>query len=303
MVRFSIIIRTFNEKRYLPALLASLSRDLLASSIEIIVVDSGSTDGTLDIARSHGVRLLTINRNEFSFGRSLNTGCQAARGEVLVFISGHCVPTSEEWLLRLTTPLLDGKAQYSYGRQIGGCETRFSEQRIFRKYFPPSLEEAQGGCFCNNANAALLAAAWKRYRFCEDLPGLEDMELAKRILKGGGTLCYMPEAIVHHCHHETWRLIKRRYEREALALRHILPEIQLDWIDALRFFIAGVTGDAGEALKQHQLSRFAREILAFRFAQYYGTWRGCRSHARWSRALKERYFYPNSSNTNGSISS
>lgn len=292
MVKLSVIIRTLNESRYLPTLLRTLSADQMAAETEVIVVDSGSTDGTVQIAIEHGARVVNINREEFSFGRSLNTGCAAAQGRILVFVSGHCVPTSPEWLTHLTDPLLNDNAHYVYGRQIGGPQTRFSEHRIFHKYFPPSLEETQGGCFCNNANASMLASSWKQHRFHEDLTGLEDMELAKRILAGGGAIRYAPDAVVYHYHHETWRGIKRRYEREALALRHIHPEIHVNLIDAIRFFIAGVAGDSSVALSERRLGRVVREIAMFRLAQYYGTWRGCRSHAKWSRGLRDHYFYP-----------
>ena len=296
IAKVTIIIRTRNESRYLPILLDSLARDRIADSTEVVLVDSGSTDATLDIAQSRGARIVKINRDEFSFGRSLNIGCESATGEILVFISGHCIPTSEEWLSLLIEPLLNGAAQYSYGRQIGGPETRFSEHRIFRKYFPPSLEEEQGGCFCNNANAALLSSCWKHNRFNEELTGLEDMELAKRILADGGSVRYIPEAVVFHHHKERWRGIRHRYEREAMGLRHILPGIHVNLFDSMRYFIAGVIGDAGEALVQQRLSHHAWEIVAFRFAQYYGIWRGGQSHEKWSRALRERYFYPNMNN-------
>jgi len=270
----------------------------MAVQSEVIIVDSGSTDVTPQIAKKHGAKVLTIKRDEFSFGRSLNIGCAEARGEILVFISGHCVPASAEWLSLLTAPLLKGTAAYSYGRQIGGPKTRFSEHLVFHKYFPPSREEAQDGCFCSNANAALLQSCWKDNGFREDLTGLEDMELAKRILTGGGAVHYLPEAVVYHYHHETSQQIKRRYEREALALRHIIPEIHVSLMDSIGFFIAGVFGDARTALSQRRLLHVASEIVTFRFLQYYGAWRGYQSHMRWSRTLRERYFYPSTTRSN-----
>jgi glycosyltransferase involved in cell wall biosynthesis len=292
MATVSVIIRTLNESRYLPKLLESLERDKMFSEIETIVVDSGSTDGTPQIARKHGARVLFLERNEFSFGRSLNIGCAAAKGEIFAFVSGHCIPTTDQWLSLLVSPLVSRIASYAYGRQVGAPETLFSEHQIFRKYFPPTVDEAPGGCFCNNANAALLASDWSRHRFREDLTGLEDMELAKRIVAEGGSIKYVPEAVVYHCHHETWRAIKLRYEREALGLRYILPEIHVNAMVATRFFIAAIAGDLGQAFRQRCLLKNFAHIAAFRFCQYYGTWIGCRSHAQISRALRERYFYP-----------
>src|SRR3546814_6357668 len=88
-----------------------------------------------------------ITREEFSFGRSLNLGCEAAQGEVLILISGHCVPRDRHWLRALCQPIIDGLVDYSYGKQIGGPESRYSECRIFAKYFPDQSSLPQEGFF------------------------------------------------------------------------------------------------------------------------------------------------------------
>src|SRR3546814_8390782 len=84
-----------------------------------------------------------ITREEFSFGRSLNLGCEAAQGEVLILISGHCVPRDRHWLRALCQPIIDGLVDYSYGKQIGGPESRYSECRIFTKRSEEHTSELQ----------------------------------------------------------------------------------------------------------------------------------------------------------------
>src|SRR3546814_490229 len=98
--------------------------------------DVCSSDLTLAIAEKHGCVITHITREEFSFGRSLNLGCEAAQGEVLILISGHCVPRDRHWLRALCQPIIDGLVDYSDGKQIGGPESRYSECRIFAKYSP-----------------------------------------------------------------------------------------------------------------------------------------------------------------------
>ena len=101
-MKFSVIVRTYNESRYLPQLLGSLrSQAIQPQQMETIIVDSGSNDGTVEIATAAGCKLVHIDKREFSFGRSLNMGCNSAKGDILVFISGHCVPTTSEWLHNL----------------------------------------------------------------------------------------------------------------------------------------------------------------------------------------------------------
>jgi rhamnosyltransferase len=293
MIRYSIVIRTLNEARYLSQLLSGIrEQNLPADQVEVLVVDSGSTDGTLEIAEDAGCRILHLTREEFSFGRSLNIGCEAATGDFLIFISGHCVPVSGSWLPSLVLPFQDQSVAISYGRQEGGPETKFSEHSLFRKYFPPCSGHGQSPFFCNNANLAVRRELWAEHRFDESLTGLEDMYLAKQLWLKKWQIVYVPEASVYHYHHERWAQIKRRYEREAIALKEILPEVHIHWYDALRYFAAGVLGDWAAALQQKRLLKTCGETIAFRFCQFYGAWRGNHSHRYLSRQEKERYFYP-----------
>jgi rhamnosyltransferase len=244
IVQASIVIRTLNEARHLNDLLQAVAtQQTNGLNHEIILVDSGSTDGTLEIAERHGCRIRHITREEFSFGRSLNIGCQAAAGDILVITSGHCVPTDDHWLQRLCQPIVDGQAEYTYGRQVGGPESHFSECRIFAKYYPERSCIPQEGFFCNNANSALLRSAWAQHRFDEDLTGLEDMELAQRMVRNGERVAYVAEAAVFHYHNESWPHVRRRFEREAIALQKIMPQVHVGIIDTLRYVATSIWKD------------------------------------------------------------
>ena len=171
--KISIIIRTLNEERYLGELLESIARQELSENyqIETIIVDSGSTDRTLEIAKTFDCYITHIAKADFSFGRSLNLGCDSASGDFFVFISGHCIPTDELWLKKLISPL-ENECVYTYGRQVGRDTTKFSEQQLFNKYFPDASQIPQEGFFINNANAAIRASIWKDNRFDESLTGV-----------------------------------------------------------------------------------------------------------------------------------
>ena len=292
-MHISVVIRTLNEARHLPALLASLQQQQLGeNSSEVVLVDSGSTDGTLQIAQDHGCRIVHIGKEEFSFGRSLNLGCQAARGEALVFVSGHCIPCALDWLARLVAPLGKGSVVYSYGGQQGGDTTHFSEHQIFAKYFPQRSQVPQDGFYCNNANAALLRSEWERTRFDEDLTGLEDMYLAKELVQRGGRVAYVAEARVFHLHDEGWRQVKRRFEREAIALQRIMPEVHLSLLDVVRYATSAILLDLGAALNERRLGRHFTQIVAYRACQFWGAYKGNHVHRRLSRVAKERYYFP-----------
>ena len=290
----SVVIRTLNEEAYLRELLVSISGQVRDNfDVELVVIDSGSSDRTLEIAKSYDARITHITKDEFTFGRSLNLGSEFAQGEILVYISGHCVPTRNTWLLNLIRPLREGMAGYSYGRQVGRDTTKYSERKIFSKYFPSESKLPQRGFFCNNANSAILRRVWANYKFDEEITGLEDMELAKRYCEQGGKIAYLADAEVYHIHDESWGQTRRRYEREAIALQKIMPEVQITVIDMIRYIGVSVVLDLQSALRDKSFMKEALSIVKFRVAQYVGTYSGNHDHRELSKKRKENYFYPN----------
>jgi len=292
-MRASIVIRTLNEAKYLDELLSMISAQQTQDlDIETVLIDSGSTDGTIEIAETHGCRITSIDKKDFSFGRSLNRGCAFSTGDILVFISGHCVPVDEHWLQRLCQPLIDGVAHYSYGGQLGGPDTHYAETRIFAKYFPKASRIPQDGFFCNNANSALLRSSWDVDQFDEELTGLEDMELAKRLVAKGQRVAYVAEAPVYHYHDETWPGVRHRFAREAIALQNIMPEVQVSRLDMLRYIASSVWGDCLNARREGRPLGEWKDILLYRYNQYVGTYHGNHEHRLLSRERKEQFFYP-----------
>ncbi len=289
----SIIIRTYNEERHLGSVLRCIGAQQADSlETETIVVDSGSTDGTRTIVRDHGCKILEIQKEEFTFGRSLNRGCEAARGRFLVFVSGHCVPVNGDWLDNLIKPLKEGIADYVYGRQLGGSTSKFSECQLFNMYYPENSLLPQSGFFCNNANAGLRRTTWETFRFNEELTGLEDMELGKRLVSAGSKVGYVADAPVYHLHEESWTTVRRRYEREAIALQHIMPQVQINFGDFLRYFLSAVLSDMMVVLQQRSFLSAVPEIFMFRLMQFWGSYRGNHEHRKLSKEMKEMYFYP-----------
>lgn len=292
-MRVSIIIRTLNEAKHLGDLLTMITaQETDGWEIETVLVDSGSTDETVEIARDHGARIIGIKQSDFSFGRALNRGCKAATGDIITIISGHCVPVGRNWIAALCAPLAEGKASYSYGRQIGDDHSNYSERRIFAKYFPEKSAIPQEGFFCNNANSALLRSAWASMPFDEDITGLEDMELAKQMIEQGHKIAYVADAPVFHHHEESWKQVRRRFEREALALRKIMPEVQLSRFDVLRFIIASTWADWRSAKRNGIVSTSKADMLRYRVNQYIGSYKGNHTHRVLSQQAKERFFYP-----------
>lgn len=292
-VTVSIIIRTYNEERYLSELLNAIEgQERNDINLEVVLVDSGSTDRTIEIAKKHSIRIKNINKSDFSFGYSLNVGCRFAVGKYLVFISGHCIPCTGKWLKHMLSPLIKGTLDYCYGRQIGRDTTKFSENVHFEKTFPNYDKLPQKGYFCNNANAAITRDCWEANRFDESLTGLEDLHLAKRLIAAGRQVGYVSNASVYHIHDESWPEVMNRYEREAYALQTITPELHFTRFDFFRFFFSGLFADMSKAAERGSLLSKFLEIVKFRLYMYWGTYRGSKEHRELSEKMKMAYFYP-----------
>lgn len=293
----SIVIRTLNEQKHLEELLTAIKRQKSDRfDIEVVIVDSGSTDDTLKIAKKFDCRITYIKKEDFTFGRSLNVGCEFATGKYLVFVSGHCIPTSDDWLHNLVSPLSDNLCAYSYGKQIGRDTTKFSEEQLLAKYFPDDSKIPQVGFFCNNANSALRKDIWQKVLFDEKLTGLEDMYLAQKLIQLDEKIAYIADACVYHIHDEDWPQIKNRYEREAIALQKIMPELHFNLIDFLNCYSVAVIKDLKEAKKNKILLKEFYSIIRFRFAQYHGAYSGNHIHRKLSYEMKMKYFYPRITN-------
>lgn len=289
----SVVIRTLNEEKHLEELLTEIDAQVSELfDIEKVIVDSGSTDRTLKIAKKYNCRITYIKKEDFTFGRSLNIGCNFAKGKYLVFVSGHCIPASSSWLHELVFPLTQEYAVYTYGRQVARDTTKFSERQLFDKYFPEKGNVPQEGFFCNNANSAIKKDIWSKYLFDESLTGCEDMFLAKQIVSDGLKLGYVAKAPVYHIHDETWEKVQIRYEREAIALQKIMPEVHVTLLDMVRYMAIGILKDLKVAKREGVFWKELSSIFLFRYSQYVGAYKGNHIHRKLSKEMKIKYFYP-----------
>jgi rhamnosyltransferase len=297
--RCSLVIRAFNEERHIGRLLVGVQNQTVRP-VEVILVDSGSTDATLAIASQYAVRILHIKPASFSFGRSLNLGCDAARGEFVVIASAHVYPVYPDWLESLLDPFVDERVAAVYGKQRGNAATRFSEHQVFRQWFPEGSRPRQEGAFCNNANAAIRRPLWLQRKYREDLPALEDVEWATWALDQGYFVSYRAEAEVVHVHEEEPAAVFNRYRREAMALKQIRPQEQFGLVDFLRLFLGHILADVRQAIRQRVLRRKLGEILWFRWMQLGGTLRGFSTSGPLTGKLKEAFYYPRRSTASAS---
>jgi len=287
----SIVIRAFNEEKHLSKLLDGIRHQTI-KNIQIILVDSGSSDNTVSIAEKYDVHIVTIQPHEFTFGRSLNLGISHAQADFVVFASAHVYPIYPDWIERLLEPFEDDKVAISYGKQRGMETTQFSEHRIFDHWFPDVSTNNQGHPFCNNANAAIRRKIWENHAYNETLPGLEDLAWAKWAHEQGHRIAYVADAEIIHVHNESWRNIFNRYRREGMAFKMIYPQEQFGIFDLLNAFISNVKNDLQIARKDKIINKVWKSVLGFRWNQFYGTYLGYRQSGPLTWQLKQTFYYP-----------
>lgn len=203
----SIVIRTKNEAAFLGQTLREIKRQAFKGEYEVVVVDSGSTDDTVSIAKKSGARVLTIAQGEFSYGRTLNLGARETVGDIIVSLSAHAVPWDDRWLSNLISGFLSSDVAGVYGKQISSSklnpfealknETFFGEEELI---FSLRHDKKRNCPHFSNANSAMRRDILERFEFNEEVGWAEDIMWQEEVLAAGFSIVYRPEAAVYHSH-------------------------------------------------------------------------------------------------------
>jgi rhamnosyltransferase len=206
----SVVIPVKNGGDDLARCLQGIRAQGIEEPVEIIVVDSGSGDRSVAIARARGARVIRIAPEDFSHGASRNLGASRAAGEVLVFISQDAFPVGTDWLERLTRPLRrDPQLAGVYGRQLAHDDAVPPERYFLDFLYGPEArrqrarsvnELSMATTLFSNVNSAMPSALWSRFPFVEDIVMSEDQEWSRRVLLAGYGIAYEPGAAVKHSH-------------------------------------------------------------------------------------------------------
>jgi glycosyltransferase involved in cell wall biosynthesis len=287
----SIVIRAYNEEKHIEKLLAGIAAQTV-KDVQIILVDSGSTDRTVEKAMQFPVEVVTIRPDEFTFGHSLNMGIAAAKADIVVIASAHVYPVYPDWLAALIEPFDDESVGLTFGKQRGCDTTQFAEHQIFHQWFPDRSVRRQTTPFCNNANSAIRHGLWEQHPYDETLPGLEDLAFGKWVQESGYAISYVAEAEVIHVHNESLDGIFNRYKREGMAFKQIYPHESFTRRDLYRLFFQNIFYDWRESDRQHRLNRDFWNILRFRWFQFSGTYEGYKRSGPLTWQLKQAFYYP-----------
>lgn len=204
-----------------------------ARSVELLAVDSGSTDGTVECLEAHGARVMAIEPATFDFGTAREQAFEAARGSVVVSLSQDAVPAHARWLENLLVPLQEEDVASSCGRSIPDPdrpEPQFPWERNGYFYFTAEMRKfrARYGRGLSNANSAIKRAAWEKLRFGPQPIG-EDFHFQTKLDAAGYRIAFPENAPVLHHHNYTTGSLWKRCRNEGLGLRELgCPYTELD---------------------------------------------------------------------------
>lgn len=225
--KVSIIIRAKNEEMFIEQTLRAIFEQQVPFEYEVIVLDSGSTDQTIDIVNKYDVRLEEIPPGQFSFGKALNIGVSLANADLIIYLSAHCIPSNAHWMSELLAPLITGNASATFGKQepIIGLNP-FEEQSILEHFASGEVDQTK--IVFSNSNSAVKKCVLKEFPFDEKATFAEDFIWAQ-LLPPEYAIQYVPSSSVYHSHPLAFQYWKKRYYDSGLAGFYVENVCGLPW--------------------------------------------------------------------------
>lgn len=204
----SILVRTYGDES-LASIVAALERQTARPRILDLIVVNGKADwrpvqALSDALRTFGGRIIDIAPERFSYGRALNLGLAAARGERVALLSGHSVPADDAWLERLVACLDDSRVAGTCGGQLAYADSDVLERSYRMLWYRLSLLARPLGVF-NLSNAAIRRSVWQSLPFDEHVAAFEDRLWAFLAKRRGHVIRQSLHALVWHSHHASVR--------------------------------------------------------------------------------------------------
>lgn len=271
----TVAIMTFNGDLYLEAIIRAVEGQVLDGGVEILIVDSGSTDRTLEIVRAHSaVRLHEIPNNEFGHGKTRNLAARLARGEFIAFLTHDAIPSHERWLHELLAPMREAGlgVKAVMGKQIPrpGCFPllKYEIQGVFTGFGPDfgttvfydyGIDPGQGLLdalsFYSDVNSATRRDFLVNEIPYRDVRYSEDMQFGEDIIRNGYSKAYAPRGSVIHSNDLTLQEYGKRMFDETVALRQIgKPIPPMRRRAQLRMTVRGIAADTSRILRDSGFS-------------------------------------------------
>lgn len=223
----SIIILTKNGGDNFSLLLDCIYSQQFKGTYEVVVIDSGSADATLEAVSQYPVILKEILPSQFHHSRTRNLGADMSKGRYIVYITQDALPVDNNWLQNLIDGFSGPEVAMVAGRQIAWDTCKPPEKFFYHYNFPTFKIVVQSGAaayyhdniFISDVNAAYRKQVLLEYRFTENMVMAEDKEIAARFIDGGLSVIYQPAAAVYHAHDYNLKEIFDRHLDFGLSIK------------------------------------------------------------------------------------
>jgi rhamnosyltransferase len=235
----SVVIPTFQAGPGFDDLLRRLFSQKTEFGYEVVVIDSGSTDGTPELATRHGASVHRIDPGEFDHGATRNLGASLSTGRYVVFLVQDALPVDDYWLASMVDNLdADETVAGAYGRQIPRPDSSPLTRALMRDWptsSPERREQFAGGpesyaalppatrrslAVFDDVSSCVRRSVWERIPFERTSFG-EDLRWGKSVVEAGHKLVYEPRSAVLHSHERGALYDLRRHYVDALILREL----------------------------------------------------------------------------------
>lgn len=225
----SIVMRSFNEAWALRDTLAML-RKQIGPSWELIVIDSGSTDGSVEIVREFNpAHFVQIVSRDYVPGRVMNHGMRLARANKVLFLNADATPANDNWLAPLARALENPNVAAVFGCQIPRPDCRAVFACDYERCFGENRESGKWDHFFSMVSSGLRKDIWSRRGFLENLQYAEDDEYTRWAKANGHEVVYCADSIAIHSHNYTAQQAYKRAFGDAKALAAPWPGKQSDF--------------------------------------------------------------------------
>lgn len=263
----SILLRVRNEGRHLPGLIATLRQQSIYRNVEVVVLDSGSTDDTINLALGEGWTIYQIEQSEFSFGDSCNLICSLARADIMFFFSGHVRLLDCQLLQEAVDLMRGGCCKAGYFRQVPNDIAGHSayDRAFLRRRFPvkPLALLSRDKSSFSNAASVITRSAWREVSFPSVIAS-EDVLWLKLALSDTDRVAYFGSLAVGHSHDETPGQISKR-----VAINMAAQNRRFLRVKSLGAFL-------GVFYFTFRESKNFRESVLYGAAHSYGYWLGAK---------------------------
>ncbi len=202
---YGIVILTYNAEKTIGILIEKL----LKHKDKILIVDSSSSDQTIDIVKSYGIKYHIIDKKVFNHGLTREKARKILNTDIVVFMTQDAIPANDDLIPKLIQPILEGKAHYSYARQIPHKGAGFFE--AFPRYYNyPEESQIRSkddinkygvyAFFSSDSCSAYLNSALDSIGGFGDVLTSEDYIASAKLIESGYKIAYVAEAIVFHSH-------------------------------------------------------------------------------------------------------